>query len=297
MLEGMVSQAIFTPSTFEAVAVEARRLADEACADAGIRMIEAHDATASGRLSDVLDHIWSRTGSPMMDSGLLVALAHAGNYEAIAEDANGNPVGGTVGFCGPAGMPFHSHIVGVLPGRVGRGAGRAIKLVQRAWCLERGIDTMTWTYDPLIARNAYFNLRRLGASAVEYLPDFYGTMTDTINAGQHSDRILMRWDLTATPPIPGALGPDTVEALPVVAEVDGAPTTFEPPADATRPVSVALPADIEGLRRTDNDLARRWRLETRRALGELLRDDWVVTGFVRPGATGPAYVLERRDAE
>ncbi len=194
-------------------------------------------------------------------------------------------------------MPFHSHIVGVLPGRVGRGAGRAIKLVQRAWCLERGIDTMTWTYDPLIARNAYFNLQRLGASAVEYLPDFYGKMTDTINAGQHSDRILTRWDLTATPPTPGAAGPDIAEALPVVAEVDGAPTTFEPPADANRPVSVALPADIEALRRTDNDLAIRWRLETRRALGELLRDDWVVTGFVRPGASGPAYVLERRGAE
>jgi predicted GNAT superfamily acetyltransferase len=292
----MVTQAIFSP-TFEVVAAEARRLADEACADAGIRMIEAHDAASSGRLSDVLDHIWSRTGSPMMDSGLLVALAHAGNYEAIAEDKNGNPVGGTVGFCGPAGTPFHSHIVGVLPGRVGRGAGRAIKLVQRAWCLERGIDTMTWTYDPLIARNAYFNLRRLGASAVEYLPDFYGTMTDTINAGQHSDRILTRWDLTVTPPTPGAARPEVAEAVPVVAEVEGEPTTFLPPADGKGPVSVALPVDIEALRRTDKDLATRWRLETRRALGELLRDDWVITDFVRPETSGPAYVLERRGAE
>jgi predicted GNAT superfamily acetyltransferase len=293
----MVSQAVLTPSTFEVVAAEARRLADEACAQAGIRMIEAHDAKTSGRLSDVLDHIWSRTGSPMMDSGLLVALAHAGNYEAIAEDEHGNPVGGTVGFCGPAGMPFHSHIVGVLPGRVGRGAGRAIKLVQRAWCLERGIGTMTWTYDPLIARNAYFNLQRLGASAVEYLPDFYGKMTDTINAGQHSDRILTRWDLTATPPTPGAVGAEIAEAVPVVADIGGAPTTFQPPTDPNRPVSVALPADIEALRRTDNDLAGRWRLETRQALGQLLRDDWVVTGFVRPGGSGPAYVLEKRDAE
>jgi predicted GNAT superfamily acetyltransferase len=294
MLGGMVSQALLSPSTFEAVAVQARRLADEACAEAGIRMIEAHDAATSGRLSDVLAQIWSRTGSPMMDSGLLVALAHAGNYEAIAEDTHGIPVGGTVGFCGPAGTPFHSHIVGVLPGRVGRGAGRAIKLVQRAWCLERGIGTMTWTYDPLIARNAYFNLQRLGASAVEYLPDFYGTMTDAINAGQHSDRILTRWDLTATPPAPGTAGPDITEAVPVVAEIDGAPTTFAPPTDASRPVSVALPADIEALRRTDRDLATRWRLETRHALGELLRDDWVVTGFVRPATSGPAYVLEKR---
>jgi predicted GNAT superfamily acetyltransferase len=296
MLEGMVSQAV-SHSTLEVVAVEARRLADEACAEAGIRMIEAHDAATSGRLSDVLDHIWSRTGSPLMDSGLLVALAHAGNYEAIAVDDRGNPVGGAVGFCGPAGMPFHSHIVGVLPGRVGRGAGRAIKLVQRAWCLERGIDTMTWTYDPLIARNAYFNLQRLGASAVEYLPDFYGKMTDTINAGQHSDRILTSWDLTATPPTPGAAGPDISEAVPVVAEVEGEPTAFQLPADWTGLVSVALPADIEALRRTDNDLAIRWRFETRRALVDLLGEGWVVTGFVRPGTSGPAYVLERRGAE
>ena len=283
--------------TFEVVAADARRLADEACAEAGIRMIEAHDAATSGRLSDVLAQIWSRAGSPMMDSGLLIALAHAGNYEAIAEDSNGIPVGGTVGFCGPAGTPFHSHIVGVLPGRVGRGAGRAIKLVQRAWCLERGIGTMTWTYDPLIARNAYFNLQRLGASAVEYLPDFYGTMTDAINAGQHSDRILMNWDLTAAPPTPGAPGPHVAEAFAAVAEVDGAPTAFQPPADDDRPVSVAVPVDIEALRRTDNDLASRWRLETRQALGELLHNDWVITGFVRPAASGPAYILERRGAE
>jgi predicted GNAT superfamily acetyltransferase len=191
-------------------------------------------------------------------------------------------------------MPFHSHIVGLLPGRVGRGAGRAMKLVQRAWSLERGIRTMTWTYDPLIARNAYFNLRRLGAAVVEYLPDFYGTMTDAINAGQHSDRILMSWDLTVTPPTPGAPGPDVANALPVVADLDGAPTAYRPPTDADRLVTVALPVDVEALRRTDRELAGRWRLETRRALGELLAADWAVTGFVRPDAGGPAYVLERR---
>ena len=59
----------------------------------------------------------------------------------------------------------------------------------------RTSTTVTWTYDPLIRRNAFFNLTRLGARPVEYLVDFYGEMTDAINAGQGSDRLMLHWDL------------------------------------------------------------------------------------------------------
>ena len=73
--------------------------------------------------------------------------------------------------------------------------GFALKLHQRAWCLDRGITLMEWTYDPLVARNAYFNLSKLGATVAEYLPDFYGVMGDGINRFDESDRILVHWPL------------------------------------------------------------------------------------------------------
>ena len=230
----------------------------------------------------------------MLDTGLLVALAHSGNYVAIAEDPHGAPIGAAVGFCGPAGQPFHSHIVGLLPQHLGRGAGRAIKLDQRAWCVERGIGVMTWTYDPLMARNAYFNLRRLGAAAVEHLPDFYGTMTDAINTGQHSDRVLIAWDMSTVPPAAGLPEPATGDARPVVADAAGRPTPYTPPPIAATRVTVAVPADIGSLRRSDPAIAAAWRAETRAALVDLLDSGWGITGFARPTAAGGAYVIERR---
>ncbi|WP_430647802.1 hypothetical protein [Agromyces sp. GXS1127] len=280
------------------VAASARRAADDALASAGIRILEAHDQPATERVADVLSRIWGRDDG-MIDPALLVAMAHAGNPVGLVvpadrapEVAADAPLGAAVGFCGPPGMPFHSHIVGLLPDAVGRGRGRAVKLAQRAWCLERGIEAMTWTYDPLVARNAYFNVRRLGAAALAYLPDFYGVMTDAINAGQHSDRVLIRWDLLRTPPAPGAAAspaPLLDGAAAAVADLDGAPTTYVPPTDPTRPVTVAVPADVERLRGTDPALARRWRLETRAAFTDLLASGWSITDVTRSGQ----YVLRR----
>src|SRR5664279_2293440 len=99
-------------------------------------------------------------GGSPMGAPLLVAMEHAGTYVAGAFRAN-ELVGVCAGFFGPpAAQVMHS----------------------------------------LVARNAAFNVRRLGASLEEYLVDFYGQMTDGVNAGQGSDRILVRWHLNA--PIP-----------------------------------------------------------------------------------------------
>ena len=77
-----------------------------------------------------------------------------------------------------------------------------MKLHQQQWALDRGIEWIVWTFDPLVQRNAWFNIAILGAEVHEYLPYFYGTMTDAINAGDDSDRLLMAWS-TATDPDAG----------------------------------------------------------------------------------------------
>lgn len=277
------------PSPALPAAADARALAEAALVRAGLRLEEAHDAGACRKVSEVLSRIWGFAGADLLDPALLVALAHAGNPVTLALSAeNGEPVGGAMGFCGPPGTPFHSHIVGLAPGATGRGGGRAIKLAQRAWCLERGIDAMTWTFDPLVRRNAHFNLRTLGARPVEYLPSLYGAMRDAINAGQESDRVLMRWDLTRPPPerAPAVV----VDGHEAIAEGGGAPTGYAPPS-GDRAVLIATPADIEALRRTDPDAARRWRAATRAAFTDLLAGGWAVDGFTDAGQ----YVLRRAD--
>ncbi|MEV1175825.1 GNAT family N-acetyltransferase, partial [Nonomuraea sp. NPDC049784] len=141
----------------------------------------------------LFDGIWHpEPHNPPVTVELMIGFAHTGNYVAGAYEG-GALVGASVGFRG-AGRTLHSHVTGAV---IGRGIGYALKSHQRAWCLERGLDRITWTFDPLVRRNARFNLAKLGAMPEEYLEDFYGDMADAINEGDASDRLLAVWRITA----------------------------------------------------------------------------------------------------
>ncbi|GAA2597806.1 hypothetical protein GCM10010435_91470 [Winogradskya consettensis] len=204
-------------------------------------------------LDVVLGGIWQDGPAPLLGVEVLRALAKAGNYIAAAYD-DGALIGGCVGFFGPpAERELHSHVAGVTRAVAGRGVGYALKQHQREWALEHGAAAITWTYDPLVARNAHFNLVKLGGEPVEYLTDFYGPMHDVINGDDPSDRLLVRWDLTGQAKAP-PVGEDVV---------------------------VAVPADIEALRTRDPAAARRWRLEVREVLGGPMASGARVVGFDR----------------
>ena len=128
--------------------------------------------------------------------------------------------------------------------------------------LRRGVAVIAWTYDPLISRNAYFNLAKLGARPAEYLRNFYGTMDDAINGGTETDRMLVRWELrsdlaaaacAAKPPAVfgraerarGAVV--ALSAGPDGRPVDGAAVAGQPGA---RTLLVGVPADVEAMRMT-----------------------------------------------
>ena len=180
--------------------VEAADTATRAAeAGAGVHVRELADLPDLAAACALFDQIWQPgpDGQSALHADLLRALTKAGNYAAGAYDAvTGDLVGACMGFFGPpAEASLHSHIAGVLPGALRRSVGFALKVHQRAWCLHRGVRTMHWTFDPLIRRNAYFNLVKLGARPAEYLPDFYGAINDSINGSAETDRILVRWDL------------------------------------------------------------------------------------------------------
>ncbi|WMX48285.1 GNAT family N-acetyltransferase [Streptomyces roseicoloratus] len=233
---------------------------------------ELHTMEDLGTVSRLYADIWGTDAdSPPVSAEVMRALSHAGNYVAGAYE-NGRLVGASVAFYGePIGTTLHSHITGTA---VGRGIGLALKLHQRQWALARGIKRITWTYDPLIRRNAYFNLVKLGARPEEYLQSFYGAMDDAINGGDESDRVLTAWDLTApTGPYTFDLPTDVTRG---VRNDDGRPVIG--PTDAAT-ILIDLPDDIEALRRTDPGAARDWRLAIRHTLGGLLADGARVAGF------------------
>jgi predicted GNAT superfamily acetyltransferase len=190
---------------------------------------------------------------------------------------------------------MHSHILGVLGGRDAHGVGFGLKQHQRRWCLARDVKVMEWTTDPLVRRNAYFNLTKLGAHAPEYLVNVYGEMTDEINAGEESDRLLIRWKLdsesveaaaggqTPQPDVEKLLGEGAAEVLSVGDSGEPKVTIA-----SARVLLCQVPADIVALRRSDPTLARAWRMTLRNTFTEALAAGYEVSGATRSGW----YVLE-----
>lgn len=247
---------------------------------------ELHDPQKAAEASLLLDEVWNvgQAGTTQLEPGLLVALAHSGNYVAGAFDNKTDElIGVTVGFFGqPLGKVMHSHIAGVRHDQVGRGTGAAMKLHQRLWCLNNGVMQMTWTFDPLIARNAAFNFRKLGAYFVDYYEDFYGQMRDGVNAGQASDRMMVSWSLDRAPKETSSKRLDQIDdhdmnyALRV--GESGEPVETDVPR-STVYAALQIPADMETLRGENPELATQWRLALRDGIVQLTEDGWELVGL------------------
>ncbi|MGW0534006.1 GNAT family N-acetyltransferase [Streptomyces sp. NPDC003032] len=238
---------------------------------------ELHELRELAAANALFEEIWgSAPGASPMGTEQMRALSHAGNYVAGAF-ADGCLVGASVAFfAAPVGQALHSHVTGALPGHA---AGPALKWHQREWALARGLSRITWTYDPLVRRNAHFNLAKLGARPVEYLANFYGSLDDAINGGDDTDRALVAWELSTPVPASGP-GPAPVpaDAVTALSLREGLPVV-EPLDSSTTTLLLDVPPDIEALRRTDPGAAKAWRLAMREVLGGLLAEGARVTGF------------------
>jgi predicted GNAT superfamily acetyltransferase len=226
-----------------------------------IRNLESPEEMAA--IVTVCQQVWGTT-TPVVNVELLRAMAHSGGYVAGAYE-NDRLIGASFGFLARHhGEPaLHSHATGILPGLQHSGVGRSVKLHQRDWAAAHDIAWITWTYDPIVRRNAWFNIGVLGAHVSEYVVNFYGAMSDSINAHDESDRLVVAWPTD----------PDVSRPTPA-----GASTT----------VHVDTPDDIVGLRRTDPAAALEWRRRVRTELGGRIEAGAMVTGFTRAGQ----YVLE-----
>lgn len=210
--------------------------------DDDIRIEELLTAADARRAADVLDEVW-QDGSGV-SAELLRALAASGNYVVGLYDGD-RMIGASAAFFGPpATRSMHSHITGISADYRAHGLGRRLKQHQRDWAFARDVGHITWTYDPLIARNAHFNLIVLGARVVSHSPHHYGP---------DADRLLVSWALTGGRP-----------ASPLPHEVVA---------------SVAIPRDIESIRRDDPAAAQAERERVRARFEQLWAEGLVISGF------------------
>jgi predicted GNAT superfamily acetyltransferase len=239
--------------------------ANDAAATAGVTLRPLTTVADADEILRVMIATWGQ--HQLLPREVIVALAEAGNvpYGAFVDDEMIAYVLGWAGVADGDGLHVHSHMLAAVPDHRHRGVGFALKLAQRAQALDQNIHRVRWTFDPMIARNAWLNIGKLGALADGFRRDFYGQMDDAINVGERSDRLLVRWEL------------------------DREPGPRDAPADGP---TVEIPRDHEALRTTDPAAARALRDDAAARIASLLEDGLLIVAF-DPAAS--AYRFAPRD--
>ncbi|NTU80892.1 MAG: hypothetical protein HGA45_16180 [Chloroflexales bacterium] len=213
--------------------------------------------------------------------------------------APGAPLVGFVfGFLGRAedGRIKHtSHMAAVLPGYRDARVGESLKWAQRDHALAQGLELMTWTFDPLISRNANLNIAKLGAVCRTYVRNIYGPEPEDPHGELPSDRFRVDWWLSAepvaarraAPPAPSTAA--TLRARAPLANHDPLGPIDEPSGDR---FLVQIPADVDALRAADLPRARAWRYQLRALAEAAFAAGFTVTDYARDGEVG-LYLLER----
>jgi len=256
-----------------------------------IRLARTHEDYAS--CEELSRSIWGASERNVVPRELLLTIQLNGGIVQGAWLPDGRIVGFVFGFLGGKDKQLRlcSHQLGVVPAYRGQGLGIRLKMAQAKEAQQRGLELITWTFDPLEARNAYINLHRLGAIARLYDRDHYGVMEDDLNRGLPSDRFEAEWWLGPAAarwrrPLPGE-----AEQAPVMLAVgsDGVPQPAVVRLSRTRAVVVEVPADFQALKTGNPDQALRWRHALREALETVLAAGFYAAGFLRRGA----YVMVR----
>lgn len=170
-----------------------------------------------------------------------------------------------------------SHETGILEGYRHCGIGAMLKRAQRRHALQLGYRTISWTFDPLISRNAYFNLRKLGADIADYQVNVYGAdPADKVNQGLETDRMIAIWSTSDDAGTGTAAPSETMKATGITLWLDfvdgepALPSTRATGSDVTPVHLMRIPLDYEQMVQTDKERAIRWRMAFRNAAQQLI---------------------------
>jgi len=213
----------------------------------------------------VFDSTWKINFGTEITSNLLKAMIHSGSYLSGAF-IGGKCVGAAFAF--PAttgGLHLHSHMTAVLDEYRDQGVGYALKMDQWHWAKKNNFSEISWTFDPLVSRNAKLNLIKLGVNISSYHPNFYGEMPDALNAGDESDRLMASWKVFGENPAKREL------------------ISTPKPTD----ILIRIPADIVAIRSKDREENLFWRRKVREQFLQAFEKGGQVVGF----STNSEYVV------
>jgi predicted GNAT superfamily acetyltransferase len=205
----------------------------------------------------IFDITWSMDTGTEITPNLLQAMVYSGSY--LSGAFIGSKIVGAA-FAFPAtndGLHLHSHMTAVLPEFRDKGVGYALKLDQWNWAKKKNYSHLSWTFDPLVRRNAKLNIAKLGVDISDYFPNFYGDMPDALNAGDESDRLMVSWRTDVFAPIAREL------------------ITNPEPDD----ILIEIPEDIVAIRSKNQSESMKWRRQVREQFMTAFAKNGKVIGF------------------
>ena len=244
---------------------------------------------------DMQAEVWGPTYTDSVPASLLQVATYVGGIVLGAYSGAGELTGFLFGLTGMQNgeMMHWSHLLGVRDAARNLGVGRMLKEAQRAELARRGIRRMSWTFDPLVAKNAHLNLNRLGARVVEYVPDMYGTTTSPLHYGLATDRLVVSCDTSAAP-APGPRATDE-QPLPVLSLEPRRGDLLVNDGDVPPSLRIEIPTDIRQVIDQSPANAAAWRHSVREYFQWALGEGYEVTGLYRDSVTSRAfYSLARR---
>jgi predicted GNAT superfamily acetyltransferase len=220
-----------------------------------VRELKSLQDQDSGR--KIFDLTWAMDAGTEITPNLLQAMVHSGAYLSGAFIEN-KIVGAAFAF--PAtnnGLHLHSHMTAVLDEYRDKGVGYALKVDQWNWAKKQKYSHLSWTFDPLVRRNAKLNIVKLGVDISAYYPNFYGAMPDALNAGDESDRLMVSWSTDI----------DELKARELI--------THPKPDD----ILIEIPEDIVVIRSKNQSESMKWRRQVRDQFLAAFEKNGKVVGF------------------
>ncbi|MGC8561861.1 MAG: GNAT family N-acetyltransferase [Thermoplasmata archaeon] len=215
--------------------------------------------------------IWGMIDEPPVPLPILVAINSNGGLVEIAKEGN-KIIGFSLAFPGSNGnyRYLYSHMAGVLQEYRNKNVGYNIKMHQFEQARKMGYTEVRWTFDPMKARNAFFNVNKLGAYAYDYKINYYGIMGSKENQGVESDRIeahkFLDREKIVTP------------NFEILARITDFPKPWQNFKIKGESVAIEVPGELGS---NDLELAKSWRVTLRRAIMLLEENGYVMNNVIK----------------
>ncbi|MEK6300623.1 MAG: GNAT family N-acetyltransferase [Acidobacteriota bacterium] len=264
-------------------------------------------------IEEIQKEAWGFNDLDTVPAATLMATQHAGGVTLGAFDGS-TMIGFAYGFAAyeEGQASIHSHMLAVRPAYRNFQAGFYLKLAQRERVLEKRLDEISWTYDPLQSLNAHLNFGKLGVVSQRYLVNFYGEATSSpLHQGFGTDRLWVRWllnservkRLVSADPLSPAVrdrgldlqSTELIDAALVRLEA-GRPRRGDFGVLSSGRCTIEIPHNINALKERDPQAGVLWREATREAFLAALEAGFEVANFHRIDSTSNPrwfYLLTR----